>query len=61
MKLKKAALKHMTDINPSMLDNLTNDNIVSIEVLLKICDTRHCNLCDIVESLPDREAVPEQE
>lgn len=44
-----------------MLDNLTNDKNVSIEVLLKICDTRHCNLCDIVESLPDREAVPEQE
>lgn len=51
MKLKKAALKRMTDINASMLDNLTNDKNVSIEVLLKICDTRHCNLCDIVEFL----------
>lgn len=40
---------------------MTNDKKVSLKVLLKICNMRHCNLCDIVESLPDREAVPEQE
>ena len=40
---------------------MTNDKNVSLKVLLKICNMRHCNLCDIVESLPDPEAVPEQE
>ena len=49
-KLKKADLLRMTGISPSTLANLTKDKNVSLEVLLKICDALHCNLCDIVES-----------
>ena len=59
-KLKKADLKRMTSISPSTLANLTKDKNVSLEVLLKICDALHCNLCDIVESLPDPEPAAEQ-
>ena len=59
-KLKKADLLRMTGISPSTLSNLTKDKNVSLEVLLKICDALHCNLCDIVESLPDPEPVSEQ-
>ncbi len=59
-KLKKADLKRMTGISPSTLANLNKDKNVSLEVLLKICDALHCNLCDIVESLPDPEPAAEQ-
>ena len=59
-KLKKADLLRMTGISPSTLANLTKDKNVSLEVLLKICDALHCNLCDIVESLPAPEPVSEQ-
>ena len=50
----------MTGISLLTLANLTKDKNVSLEVLLKICDALHCNLCDIVESLPDPEPVSEQ-
>ena len=59
-KLRISDIQRMTGISLLTLANLTKDKNVSLEVLLKICDALHCNLCDIVESLPDTEAVSEQ-
>ena len=59
-KLRISDIQRMTGISLLTLANLTKDKNVSLEVLLKICDALHCNLCDIVESLPDPEPVSEQ-
>jgi len=52
-KLKKSDVMRMTGISPSTMANLTADRNVSLEVLLKICVALHCNLCDVVESIPE--------
>ena len=52
-KLKKSDVMRMTGISPSTMANITADKNVSLEVLLRICVVLRCNLCDIIESIPE--------
>lgn len=52
-KLKKSDIIRITGISPSTMANLTADKNVSLDVLLRICVALHCNLCDIIESIPE--------
>lgn len=53
--MKKADLRKATGISPNTMTKLSNNEFVSMEVLVKICRTLNCDLGDIVEvvSSPD--------
>ncbi len=47
--IKKSDLRKMTGISPNTLTKLSNNEFVSMEVLLKICHSLNCDFGDIVE------------
>lgn len=51
--IKKTELKEMTGIGSTTLSKLSKNQVVSMEVLLKICDKLECNIGDIVDALPN--------
>ena len=56
-RMKKIELRKMTGISPNTLTKLSNNEFVSMEVLVKICRALHCDIGDIVEvvAMPDAE------
>ena len=57
--MKKADLRKATGISPNTMTKLSNNEFVSMEVLVKICKTLNCDFGDIVEvvSSPDNRTV----
>ncbi|WP_375105341.1 helix-turn-helix domain-containing protein [Paenibacillus sp. RS8] len=47
--MKKTDLRKMTGISPNTLTKLSNNEFVSMEVLVKVCRTLECDFGDIVE------------
>jgi putative transcriptional regulator len=47
--MKKTELRKATGISPNTLTKLSNNEFVSMEVLVKICSTLNCDIGDIVE------------
>lgn len=47
--MKKTELRKMTGISPNTLTKLSNNEFVSMEVLVKICRVLKCDVGDIVE------------
>lgn len=47
--MKKTELRKMTGISPNTLTKLSNNQFVSMEVLVKVCRTLNCDIGDIVE------------
>lgn len=56
--MKKTDLRKSTGISPNTMTKLSNNEFVSMEVLVKICRTLHCDVGDIVEVIliPDNVA-----
>lgn len=52
-KMNKVALRDAVGITPSTLAKLSKDEMVSMAVLAKICETLECDLSDIVEYVHD--------
>lgn len=48
-KMSKAALRKAIEISPNTLTKLRKEEVVSMEVILKICDYLDCDISDIVE------------
>ena len=48
-RMKKIDLRKMTSISPNTLTKLSNNEFVSMEVLVKICRALKCDIGDIVE------------
>lgn len=48
-RIKKTELRKMTGISPNTLTKLSNNEFVSMEVLVKICRALKCDVGDIVE------------
>jgi len=48
-RIKKTELRKMTGISPNTLTKLSNNEFVSMEVLVKICRALNCDIGDIVE------------
>lgn len=46
--IKKVELRKMTGISPNTLTKLSNNEFVSMEVLVKICQALECDIGDIV-------------
>jgi len=47
--MKKTELRKATGISPNTLTKLSNNEFVSMEVLVKICRILNCDIGDIVE------------
>jgi len=47
--MKKTDLRLATGISPNTLSKLSNNEYVSMEVLVKICRVLHCDVGDIME------------
>ncbi|HEY8889663.1 MAG TPA: helix-turn-helix transcriptional regulator [Clostridium sp.] len=47
--MKKTELRKATGISPNTLTKLSNNEFVSMEVLVKICHALNCDVGDIVE------------
>lgn len=52
-KMKKMDLKSATGMGSTTLSKLSKDEIVSMNVLVKICDVLDCDFKDIVEYKKD--------
>ena len=48
-KMSKASLRKAIDISPNTLTKLRKEEVVSMEIFLKICDYFDCVIADIVE------------
>lgn len=55
-KMKKSDLRKNAKISSSTLAKLTNDENVTTDVLVKICNELKCNVSDIMEFIPDEES-----
>jgi putative transcriptional regulator len=57
--MKRTDLRKMTGISPNTLTKLSNNEFVSMEVLVKICRLLACDIGDIVEiaKSPENEMV----
>lgn len=51
-KMKKSDLRKNAKISSSTLAKLTNDENVTTDVLLKICNELKCDVSDIMEFVP---------
>ncbi|MGL6292492.1 helix-turn-helix domain-containing protein [Eubacterium aggregans] len=49
MIVKKSQLKGLAGISPNTLAKLNKDELVSMTVLIKLCDVLNCNIGDIVD------------
>ena len=47
--MKKTELRIATGISPNTLTKLSNNEYVSMEVLVKICNVLQCDFGDIIE------------
>jgi DNA-binding Xre family transcriptional regulator len=47
--MKKTDLRHATGISPNTLTKLSNNEYVSMDVLVKICRVLKCDVGDIME------------
>ena len=54
-KMKKSDLRKNAKISSSTLAKLTNDENVTTEVLVKICNELNCDVSDIMEFVPGEE------
>ena len=48
-KMSKADLRKTAEIAPNTLTKMRRDEIVSIDVLLRICDKLDCNIGDVID------------
>lgn len=53
-KMKKSDLRKNAKISSSTLAKLTNDENVTTDVLVRICNELKCDVSDIMEFVPDK-------
>ena len=53
-KLKKSDLRKKAGISSSTLAKLTDDENVTTDVLVRICNELKCDVSDIMEFVPDK-------
>lgn len=47
--MKKRDLKEQTGIGSTTLTKLNNNEPVSMDVMIKICETLHCNIGEVMD------------
>ena len=51
-RMKKTELRQAIGVSPNTMSRLSNNEFVSMDVLVKICRALNCDIGDIVEVLP---------
>ncbi len=51
--MKKKDLQSKADISWTTITKMSKNEKVSLDMLMKICETLHCNIGDIMEFVPD--------
>ena len=54
-KMMKKELCELADVSPSTMSKMGRDEMVSMEVIVKICLKLNCTVDDILEILPDEQ------
>ena len=52
-KMRKKDLCELADVSTSTMSKMGRDEIVSLEVIDRICQKLNCNVEDVLEILPD--------
>ena len=55
-KMMKKELCELADVSPSTMSKMGRDEMVSMEVIVKICLKLNCTVDDILEILPDEQS-----
>ena len=55
--MNKADLIEKTGLSSTSVAKLTRSANITTDVLLKICNTLDCDLCDIMETVPEENAA----
>lgn len=53
--MKRKDLQEVANVSSASIAKLTNDENVTTDVLVKICNELKCNVSDIMEFIPDEE------
>ena len=59
-RMKKTELRQAIGVSPNTMSRLSNNEFVSMEVLVKICRALNCDVGDIVEVVQEPEHEPTQ-
>lgn len=51
--MKKKDLQSLSGISPATVSKLGRNENVNTEILQKICAALNCDICDIIEFIPD--------
>lgn len=60
-RMSKTTLRIKTDISSATLAKLSKNDIVSMEIIFRICDALNCNIGDIMDVEKDEITIPENE
>ena len=55
--MKKYQLREQTHISSNSVAKLSKDEFVSMEILMKICETLECNIDDVWEFVKDEDVT----
>ena len=56
-KMKKYQLREQAHISSNSVAKLSKDEFVSMEILIKICETLECNIGDVCEFVKDEDST----
>ena len=51
--LKKKDLQHLSGVSPATITKLGRNENVNTKILQKICTAMECDICDVVEFIPN--------
>lgn len=51
--MNKADLRKLTGLSPNTMARLSKGESVKMDVVGKICEKMNCNICDIVDYIPE--------
>lgn len=54
-KMKKTDLLSVADISTTTLAKLSKDQLVSMDVMGRICKALYCDIGDVMEIIPDKD------
>ena len=56
-KMKKYQLREQAHISSNSVAKLSKDDFVSMEILMKICETLECNVGDVCEFVKEEDST----
>lgn len=55
--MNKAELRLLTGLSPNTMARLSKGESVKMDIVGRICEKLECNICDIVDYIPDSKEV----